>query len=227
MISPDHLGPLPPYVQMLDFLPSADCRRLLEWAIANRALFAPASVTAAREGSGGRVDPQQRVALVAKVRGDIRETLLAHFQQALPAVMKATGTNGAAPDTIELQIAAHPDGAHFIPHLDIPIGANRVPLGGGDRHDRVISAVYYFHAEPQAFTGGELRLYRYGAPAETVGKEPGNYVDIAPINNSLVAFPSWTLHEVRPVQCASDRFRDYRFAVNCWYCKVLGPSQER
>ena len=91
----------------------------------------------------------------------------------------------------------------------------------------MISAVYYFHVEPKGFTGGELRLYRYGAPAETLGKEPGNHVDIAPINNSLVAFPSWALHEVRPVQCPSDEFREYRFAVNCWYCKVLGDSQER
>ncbi len=119
-------------------------------------------------------------------------------------------------------MAAHPNGAHFAPHLDIPIGADRAPLAAADRHDRVISAVYYFHAEPKAFTGGELRLYRYGAPAETIGQEPGNHVDIAPINNSLVAFPSWALHEVRPVQCPSDEFREYRFAVNCWYCKVLG-----
>ena len=93
---------------MLDFLPAQDCGRLLDWAIANRDLFAPATVTAGREDSAGRIDPQQRIALVAKVRGDIRETLLAHFEQALPSVMKGTGTNGAAPKTIELQMAAHP-----------------------------------------------------------------------------------------------------------------------
>lgn len=222
---PDHLGPLPPFAQILDFLPSQHWRRLLEWAIVNQDQFAPATVTRGRKDSAGRIDPDKRIALVTKVSGDIRERLLTQFEQALPAVMEATGTTGAVPATIELQLAAHPDGAHFAPHIDIPIGANRAPLAGADDHDRVISGVYYFHAEPKAFTGGELRLYRFGAPAETLGKDPANYVDIAPINNSFVAFPSWAEHEVRPVRCPSQQFRDYRFAVNCWYCKVLSKPQ--
>jgi SM-20-related protein len=29
-------------------------------------------------------------------------------------------------------------------------------------------------------------------------------------------FPSWVLHEVRPVSCPSKRFVDSRFAINCW-----------
>jgi SM-20-related protein len=222
---PDHLGPLPPFAQILDFLPPQLCRHLLEWAIANESLFARATVTRGRKDSAGRIDPQKRIALVAKVSGEIRASLLAHFEQALPEVMKATGTTGTPPAIIELQMAAHPDGAHFAPHLDIPIGADRKPLAGADGHDRVISAVYYFHAEPRAFTGGELRLYRFGTTVETLGKDPANYVDIAPINNSLVAFPSWAQHEVRPVRCPSQQFRDYRFAINCWYCKILGRPQ--
>jgi SM-20-related protein len=218
----DQVGPLPPFAQIPDFLPPRLCRRLLEWVFTNESSFAPATVTHGRKDSVGRIDPQVRVALVAKVKRDIKQELLPLFEEALPAVMKATGTAGAAPTTIELQLAAHPDGAHFAPHLDIPIGADRAALSAAEGQDRIISAVYYFYAEPRAFTGGELRLYRFGAPADTLGQDPDNHVDIVPINNSLVAFPSWVQHEVRPVRCPNQQFRDFRFGINCWYCKVLG-----
>jgi Rps23 Pro-64 3,4-dihydroxylase Tpa1-like proline 4-hydroxylase len=49
-----------------------------------------------------------------------------------------------------------------------------------------------------------------------LGTELG-FVDIEPVQNSLVAFHSWMRHEVRPVGIAGDRFRDNRFAINCWY----------
>ena len=87
--------------------------------------------------------------------------------------------------------------------------------------DRIISAVYYFHCMPKGFSGGDLRLYRLGADPLGEGKEPGNHVDIEPVRNSMVAFPSWIMHEVRPVSCPSGDFRDYRFAVNCWDCRPL------
>ena len=220
----DQVGPLPPFAQIPDFLPPRLRSRLLDWVLANESSFAPATVTRGRKDSVGRIDPAVRVALVAKVKGDIKQELLPRFEEALPALMKATGTVGAAPTTIELQLAAHPDGAHFAPHLDIPIGADRAALSSAEGQDRIISAVYYFHAEPRAFTGGELRLYRFGAPADTFGQDPENHVDIVPTNNSLVAFPSWVQHEVRPVRCPSQQFRNYRFGINGWYCKVLvGP----
>jgi SM-20-related protein len=73
----------------------------------------------------------------------------------------------------------------------------------------VLSGVYYFHAEPKAFTGGALRLYAIGGQGE-------RYVDIEPTHNSLLMFPSWAPHEVMPVRCPSRRFVDSRFAINCW-----------
>ena len=221
----DHLGPLPPYVQLLEFLPRHEHDLLIEWAIANPQRFEPAGLTKGRRDSEERIDPEKRIALVAGVRGELKQMLRARFEAALPAVMKGTGTSGTAPTSIELQMAAHPDGAHFTPHLDIPIGPNRRTLGAADGDDRIISAVYYFYRKPKAFTGGELRLYRFGAPHDQPQADPANYVDIEPVQNSVVAFPSWVTHEVRPVHCPSGAFRDYRFAVNCWYCRPLAGAK--
>ena len=150
----------------------------------------------------------------------LSERLLA----ALPQVMAGTGTGGLPPVSLELELAAHGDGAFYLPHLDIPVGARRKPVSGSPHEDRVLSAVYYFHHLPKAFSGGELRLFRFGADSDATRADPANHVDLEPVGNNLVAFPSWIYHEVRPVSCPSGEFRDYRFALNCWYCRTLAPT---
>jgi SM-20-related protein len=55
-----------------------------------------------------------------------------------------------------------------------------------------------------------LRLYAIGDPAGQT------FIDIEPVHNSLLVFPSWAPHEVMPVSCPSQRFMDSRFAINCW-----------
>ncbi len=150
--------------------------------------------------------------------GPIRESFEAKIHSHSSDFFSKTGTAPFEIEYLELEIAAHGDGAHFGAHTDIPIGAGRAPLGG-DRsgtQDRILSAVYYFHREPKSFTGGQLRLHRL-----CTNGEPGNHVDIEPEGNSLLIFPSWAAHEVRAVQCPSSRFEDNRFSVNCWLCKTL------
>ena len=219
------LGPLPPHVQLFDFLPKSEHRRLLEWVLGQADAFTPASVTI---GDDWTVDPVQRIALTAYATGDIEADLKRRLSEALPEVITLTGYHGPAPTSLELEIAAHGDGAHYKPHLDIPVGQNRAPLGALDGEDRVLSAVYYFHAEPKRFSGGELRLYRFGTSWDCADADPSSYVDLQPIDNSLVVFPSWAMHEVRPVRCPSGKFKDYRFALNCWYCRpTVAADQSR
>jgi len=109
------------------------------------------------------------------------------------------------PSTIELELVASNDGAFFKRHIDTFI------RGARTSSDRLLSGVYYFHAEPKAFSGGALRLYPFG-------REQGesNFAEVQPEQNTLVAFPSWAWHEVLPVSCPSRRFSDSRFNVNCW-----------
>ncbi len=212
------LAPLPPFLQLRGFLSDAERQRLLEWVLAHRDAFEPATVS----GKGGAkrcIDPLLRIALTAPVPETIKEALRAPLLNALDAVADGIGYSGPPPTSLELQLAAHGDGAHFRPHLDIPLGQTRAPLGAAPGEDRVLSAVYYFHGAPNGFSGGELRLHRFGADWHRDDAEPSSFVDIEPVDNSLVIFPSWALHEVRPVRCPSGRFENYRFAINCWFCR--------
>lgn len=218
------LGPLPPLGRIPDFLPPEQREKLLAWVLANEARFRPATVNKGRTASGDEVDPHKRIALTSRDIGPFEPLLREALLDALPRLMEATGTAGPEPRSLELELAAHGDGAHFQPHLDIPVGPKRAPLGSHRGEDRILSAVYYFHRRPKGFSGGELRLFRFGAPAAGCGEEAANHLDVIPDDNSLVAFPSWACHEVRTVSCRSGDFRDYRFALNCWYCRPLAAG---
>lgn len=212
------LAPLPPFVQLRGFLPDAEHTELLGWVLANPDSFEPATITG-KGGARGRIDPAQRIALTAPVPEAMQDGLRTRLLAALDGIAEAIGYSGAPPTSFELQLAAHGDGAHYRPHLDIPLGRNRAPLGAAPGEDRVLSAVYYFHREPKGFSGGALRLHRFAADWDRDNAEPSSFVDVEPVDNSLAAFPSWAMHEVRRVRCPTGRFEDYRFAVNCWFCR--------
>ena len=204
-------GPLPPYHQYRNFLDERERASLFDWAIASRARFRPSTVV------GGILDPKKRVSERLCDLGPMEAVFQRRLRALLPDIFRRTGTRSFEVEVIEMELAAHGDGAHFIKHRDIPVGPGRKPLGGdGSRQDRLLSAVYYFHDEPKSFSGGVLRLHRHGS-----ADGPGDFVDIEPEQNSLLVFPSWALHEVRQVRCPSNEFRNYRFAVNIWFCKVL------
>ena len=216
------LEPLPPYTQLSDALPGHLLKQLLDWVLANEQRFRPAKIN---RGVGDErksiLDPEVRIAAVLRDFGPIEEPLKERLLELLPELMTATGTSGPEPRSLELELAAHGDGAHYGAHVDLPIGPGRRPLGQAEGEDRVLSAVLYFYSEPKAFSGGQLRLYRFGADPATADGSGADYVDLDPLQNSLAVFPSWVLHEVRTVSCPSGEFRDYRFAVNCWYCRKL------
>ncbi len=136
--------------------------------------------------------------------GPIAELLKRRLREAAPRWTASLRSTPFETSEVELELAAHNDGAHFTLHSDT-YASDEVARG-----DRMLSAVYYFHRQPKGFDGGALRLHRLGASPGDAG------LDIAPDDNSLVVFPSWGPHEVMPVGCASRAFEDSRFAVNCW-----------
>ncbi|MFL6862127.1 MAG: 2OG-Fe(II) oxygenase [Allosphingosinicella sp.] len=206
------LGPLPPHRLFEGFLPAAGHRRLLDWTLASEALFRPSRLV------GGVVDPARRVSSNLRDLGEMRPMIEAAVTARLADLSAAAGVAPFALEAIELELAHHGDGAHFAPHLDIAYGPSRGLIGGerGLDQDRLVSAVYYFHAEPKGYTGGALRLHRFGSRASG---EAGSFADVAPRQNALLAFPSIALHEVRPVAIPSGRFEDGRFALNIWLCR--------
>lgn len=157
-----------------------------------------------------RHDPGHRISQVTREIGPLAALFRGRIRSSVPAALDAIGMRDFAVGEIELELAAHGDGAFFAPHVDTQLASSH-----SDRGPRVLSAVYYFHALPQRFSGGALRLHPFHP-------EPGNDdpVDIEPVHDRLVVFPSSARHEVRLVSCPGIAFADWRFALNCWVRKA-------
>lgn len=114
---------------------------------------------------------------------------------------------------VETDLVVHGDGGFYVRHIDT------MRPGTGDPQDRLrlITGVYYFHAQPKAFEGGALRLHELGGPPDGAA-----HIDIEPVHNSIVFFPAWMPHEVMPVRVSSRRFVDSRFSINCWLYGQVG-----
>lgn len=210
---------MPPHAVFPDFLSDDGRRALLYWAIEHQSDFKPAKIFYGAGGHEHGLNPDVRIALKHYGIGPCEAMLGERLKARLPEIIAAVGYSGPEPQSIEFEVNAYGDGAHFAPHIDIPVGAGRRTVGKLPGEDRVISAVYYFYREPKAFTGGALRLYRFGADPEACGED--DVVSFEPVQNRLVVFPSWARHGVERVSSSSSDFGDHRFALNCWFCRKL------
>lgn len=211
---------MPPYGVINAFLPDELRESLLEWTIQQKDAFEQAGAYYGDGGREHRFDADIRVGLKHYGLGDFEQAIGERLLARLDEIRAAAGYSGPEPRSIEFEITASGDGAHFAPHLDIPLGEGRRTVGREKGEDRMISTVYYFHREPKGFSGGALRLYRFGVDPD----HPDDDESIAfePVQNSLVVFPSFARHSVEPVRCPSGEFADYRFGLNCFFCRRLG-----
>jgi len=211
---------MPPHGVITGFLPQELHDALLDWAIQQQANFQPAGTYSGEGGREHRFDPDVRVGLKLYRLGPLEPILSERMLDRLGDIIAAAGYRGPEPQSLEFEITASGDGAHFAAHIDIALGAGRRTVGKEEGEDRVISTVYYFHRDPKGFNGGALRLYRFGVdPSEA---QDHDSVAFEPVQNSLVAFPSFARHSVEPVHCPSGEFADYRFGLNCFFCRRLG-----
>lgn len=189
---------MPPHRVLQGFLDAAEVERLLEHVAVREAAFAATRI--GRE-TGARIDPAARVSTSLHDLGAFGPLFRKRLGGMADELIAGLRLSPFATAWIELELVAHGDGAFYRRHIDTQTATDR-------SYVRVLSGVYYFRGEPKAFTGGALRLYAVG--------DPDRFVDIEPDHNTLLVFPSWALHEVRPVSCPSGRFIDSRFAINCW-----------
>lgn len=188
---------IPPHLRIADFLTAEEREGLLAWALSNEPRFVAARVV---EG----VEERGRKALSLRDLGPYASPLSNRLLARAAEWTTALRLTPFEPSAVELELVAQNDGAFFALHGDTYRADQEA------RGDRMISTVTYFHREPAAFSGGELRMHQLGA------KQGDSGHDIAPVQGGLVAFPSWWPHEVLRVSCPSRAFADSRFSVNGW-----------
>jgi Rps23 Pro-64 3,4-dihydroxylase Tpa1-like proline 4-hydroxylase len=196
---------MPPYFELRDFLDEETVAGLLDYAVSHQSNFTSTGVGSEIGVESNAVDPSIRVSTGLRNLGTFRPLLKTRIFDLLPTLIAQLRVRPVEEPRLETQLVAHGDGAFYKRHIDTKTGHN-----ADMTHIRILSAVYYFHAEPKAYTGGALRLYAI------CGKDGENFVDIEPERNSLSVFLSWASHEVLPISCPSKRFIDSRFAINCW-----------
>lgn len=185
---------------------SNQIKSLLEYCEKNKNNFHDAAV---RSKGELKTDKEFRVCLINLDLGEFREIFEKKISQLLEDIYFRLKIKKAENTEFELQLTAHGDGAFFKQHIDTHTEYEN------NSKSRVLSAVFYFFNEPKQFEGGELVLHPFNFLE-------GNDIPIklAPINNSLVVFPSFGLHEVLPIVCPNKEFKFWRFAINCWLNKI-------
>jgi SM-20-related protein len=191
-----------------DFLDEATADGLLDYALAHREAFQSTRIGIKDRA---REDPQNRISVATRDLGPFKPLLNDMVAAGVPQMLAALSMTPISIAKIEMELVAHGDGAFYGRHIDLNPHRQVETI-------RALSGVYYFHARPRAFSGGQLRLY----PSATGATD--RFVDVDPEHNSLAVFPSWLTHEVMPVRCPTNRFEDSRFSVNCWVHVLRKPA---
>jgi len=193
------------YVALHEFLAPEELQNLTRYVLAHEESFQVSEVISPGV-AGGVIDPEYRRSRVLLDLGEYSDLILSRLQPALPGVLENLGMQPFPPSRVESQITASNHGDFFRHHRD---------NAEEEIATREITFVYFFHREPKAFDGGELRLYdayrESGAWCST-----GDYRAIVPEQNQMILFHSSLLHEITPVVCPSQAFADSRFTVNGW-----------
>ena len=115
---------------------------------------------------------------------------------------------------VESQLTVSGDGHYYRAHVDSDSASNL---------DRVLTCIYYFSRQPQQFSGGGLRIYD-----SLVGggerQQAETFMQIEPVANRMVVFPSDSFHELLPIRCPSGAFLDSRFAITNWIWRSREPQ---
>lgn len=187
-----------PYVQMDEFLTTAEHRALLQTAIQRESAFIPTQTTTDT--------PDYRQSMILPSVDGLANRIMKRIEQVLPGVLQELNLPVFTASEIETQLTSHNDGNFYKLHND---------NGSPDTATRELTYVYYFYKEPKPFSGGELRVYD-SKIENNFYVEADSFQTVDPRNNSIVFFLSRYMHEVLPVHCPSRKFADSRFTINGW-----------
>ncbi len=201
---PDNVQPQTPVMIFDEFLVAEEWRMLVDFTLGNTGLFTATQVIGANGDS--HHDYHTRRSRVLYDLGTYQQVFSNRLMAFLPHVLTRLGRPWFPVSWIEIQLTATNHGEYFRTHAD---------SGSGEASSRFITFVYFFHREPRAFGGGELRIYDTQATNDHASPS-GPFRTVYPLQNQVIFFPSECLHEVMPVNCPSADFADSRFTVNGW-----------
>lgn len=201
-----------------DFLTKRELRGLTKYVLAHEADFTPSTVIP--DGvPNAETDLSYRKSRVLYDLGEYGPLVQERLLALLPEVLAVFQRDEFPISNVDIQLTASNHGDFFKVHRDnSSIEPLDIPL-------REVSYVYYFHREPKAFSGGQLRLYNSkDGEVENSGKQRARM--IMPRQNILVLFPSSYDHEVLPVKCPTEEFANSRFTVNGWVIREAPGAEE-
>jgi SM-20-related protein len=198
---------LPAQCVVLDeFLAPQELEALTRFTLEHEADFSASEVVSPDADDGGVVNYEHRRSRVLMDLAQHQDVMLERIKTVLPQVLDKLGMEEFSIAGVEVQVTASNDGDFFHFHCDN--GSDRVAA----RH---LTFVYFFHREPRQFEGGELRIHDAGLEEGRYVSQ-GSYQTVVPRQNQIVFFPCELLHEITPVNCASQLFADSRFTLNGW-----------
>jgi Rps23 Pro-64 3,4-dihydroxylase Tpa1-like proline 4-hydroxylase len=189
-----------------EFLAPQELEALTRFTLEHEADFSDSEVVSPDTDDGGVVNYEHRRSHVLMDLAQHQDVMLDRIKAVLPQVLDKLGMEEFSIAGVEVQVTASNDGDFFHFHSDN--GSDRVAA----RH---LTFVYFFHREPRQFEGGELRIHDARREGGTYVSQ-GSYQTIVPRQNQIVFFPCELLHEITPVNCASQLFADSRFTLNGW-----------
>ncbi len=143
----------------------------------------------------------------SKSEAVLLETSLFRYKiiENLPLICQKLNTDNVSTSNIRISLL-HGIGGHYTDlHQDVT------------DNNMKVTVLYYLRNESKSFTGGNLQLF---SSKTTDGcredHSEGNFIDIAPEDNSLVVFRSDTFHHVTEIVSNSQKFEDGRFAVTAF-----------
>ena len=193
------------YVVLDEFLAPEELDELIQYTLASEGEFKISEVIAPGV-TASMVDFDHRRSQVLFNLGRHHSLIVERIQSYLPRILEQLGHAAFPISQVEAQITAGNDGDFFRLHNDNAQDPLRM---------REITFVYFFHREPKAFRGGELRIY--DSESHNGGYAAADsHKTIVPEQNQIVFFPSFQMHEVRPIDCPSRAFAESRFTLNGW-----------
>jgi Rps23 Pro-64 3,4-dihydroxylase Tpa1-like proline 4-hydroxylase len=187
-----------PHFYFDNFLSMAENQQLLDYAICHQAHYIPAPTSTA--------DPSKRKALLLTPPQHFSDLILNRIEDIWADALAVLKVRSFSASRISVQLIAQNHGDYVKRHCD---RNSVVP-------DRKLTFVYYFHQEPQSFSGGEFALYDSQIKDGELVSAKTHHV-IQPRNNRILLFVSRNFHEVLPIACPSQFFEHSRFAFSGWF----------